>query len=112
MKHNRIMTQLPEKAEEVTINAITDLNETFDEIKASPLFAQFTKDSEVICQMFFNIVVAFSIGQVLEMAKKAHMTHDKTKTVLTPEERFVVLMNEIMAQFHRVGTATAKRKLP
>lgn len=115
MKNKKVITGMgiPADAEDAVIKAVVDLNEFFDEIKNSRQFTKYLKQSHIISKMFFNTLVAFTIGQVVDMAKKAAMiNHNDNNRELTPEERFAVIMNEVLSHMQNVAEYTFERKLP
>ena len=112
LKKKVINTGILEDAMDTVTEAITDLNEFFDEIKNSEQFTKYIDDGEVISKMMFNTLVAFTIGQIVDMAKKAVIINNKTNKPLSPEVRFAVIMNEVLQHMQRVAQSTASRKLP
>ena len=63
--------------------------------------------------MMFNTLIAFTIGQIVDMAKKAVLIdHTKNNKRLNPEQRFAVIMNEVLSHMQRVAQSTVMRKLP
>lgn len=106
------LSDIPEEAQEIVIKAIVDLNSYFDDIKNSKKFTGYKENSEIMGIMFFSTLVAFMIGQVVDIAKKAKIVEKKTYRCLTPEERFGCLMNGIMEHLHFVAQKTFDEKLP
>lgn len=105
MKNNPL-DGMPQEAQDITIKAIVDLNDFFEKILGSKKFSKYLPEANLLPKMMFCILSAFTIGQALSISKKSEIIDNETKKRFPPNERFALIMNQILTQMQTVAEET------